>query len=187
MIWSYETWGAKMMHRISTAFLVSAAGLTLVACQQNADAGNTPTEATSSSSADTSASLTSQDPGTTPTASPAQATVPAGCEIMNAYGWAATVNAQPPAKPRLGVDGLVVVEKTGYSIELTRKGMDFNPKIVTLELAVTPPPSGTITNPVISTLKATAAVPDVVRDLEKVVINCGGVKLAEITDIKVLD
>lgn len=113
--------------------------------------------------------------------------IPAGCPIRSAHGWRASINAMPPGRPRLGVTGGIEVATTGFKAELARKSTDFNPKIVTLELTVTPPASGTIVNPVVTRLTVSTAVPDVVRNLEKVVINCNGVKLTEITDITVLD
>lgn len=115
----------------------------------------------------------------------AQAVIPANCKIMNAYGWEASVNAQPPARPRLGVSGSVVTNTAGYKLELLRKVIDINLRIVTLDLVVTPP-TGPV-NQVITTQKVTATVPDTPRTIDKVVIRCGGEKLAEISPVPTHD
>jgi hypothetical protein len=113
--------------------------------------------------------------------------IPAGCPIMNASGWKALVNAQPPAKPRLNVSGLVQVNTGGYKVEFGRKGTDFNPTIVTLELTVMAPPQGTIVTPSLVKIPVSTIVPNVLRKLSKVVINCNGAKLHEIAPVPIVD
>lgn len=129
-------------------------------------------------------------PATATPAKPAKtvkSAIPAGCPIMSASGWTALVNAQGPEKPRLGVSGVVQVNTTGYKVDLGRKGTDFNPTIVTLELTVVAPPQGTIVQPVITKIPVSAKVPNVLRKLSKVVINCNGTKLHEIAPVPIVD
>lgn len=118
------------------------------------------------------------------TPEPAQATIPEGCRIMNAFGWKASVNAQPPERPRLGVSGSVVVNTTGYQLALVRNAIDINPRIVTIDLVVTPPAPGTMTGQVITTQQVSGRAPNLSSaELDKVIVRCGSGTLAEITDV----
>ncbi|MGH6963682.1 MAG: hypothetical protein ACREE0_04305 [Phenylobacterium sp.] len=116
---------------------------------------------------------------------PPQAVIPTNCSIMNAYGWEASVNAQPPERPRLSVSSLVVTSTAGYKVELSRKAVDINPKIVTLDLVVTPPTGPA--SQVLTTQKAFVTVPDTSRTIDKVVIRCGGETLTEISPVPTHD
>jgi hypothetical protein len=167
-----------MLHKIVPICLAGVAGLALAACQPKAETG----APTMNTTADNAAMETSALADTNATVA-----APANCGISEAKEWKAIVNAQGPQRPRLSVSGTLIFNTSGYKTVLERNGTDFNVKIATLELTITPPAPGTPVMQVLTPLKVETKVPDVVRDLEKVTINCGGQKLTDITDIEVVE
>lgn len=115
------------------------------------------------------------------------AAIPAECRVLSPGEWKASVNVQRPGSPRLIVSGEVETSTGGYEVTLERGKTDLNPAIVTMELKVVPPPADAMVSQMITPHAVQTEVPDVSRDLKRVVINCGGGKLTEIAEISVLN
>ena len=161
------------------------ASLMLGACNQKPGApAATPDNVQSSEPATGPVTAATQED---PSAVASAGEIPAGCRIQSSADWKASVNAQPSGAPKLMVSGKVETSTGGYEVTLERKGIDINPTIVSLELQVVPPPADAMVSQMITPHAVKVEVPDVSRDLKSVVINCGGAKLAEITEIAVLD
>ncbi|MCB5307731.1 hypothetical protein [Yersinia massiliensis] len=120
-------------------------------------------------------------------ASTAAAEIPAQCRILSTGEWEASVNVQQSGPAKLIVLGEVETVTGGYEVTLERDETVLNPAIVTLDLNVVPPPADAMVSQMITPHAVKAEVPEVSRDLKRVVINCGGEKLMEITEISVLN
>ncbi|MGP2424305.1 hypothetical protein [Yersinia enterocolitica] len=158
------------------------ASLMLVACNQNSGAS---TAAVGNIQSREQAVLpTTAIEQNIPSAVTVAAEIPAGCRIQSSGEWKASVYAQPP---RLIVSGEVETSTGGYEVMLERGGAGLNPAIVMMELKVVPPPADAMVSQMITPHSVKTEVPDMSRDLTRVVINCGGGKLAEIAEISVLN
>ncbi|CNH67867.1 Uncharacterised protein [Yersinia massiliensis] len=120
-------------------------------------------------------------------ASTAAAEIPAKCRILSTGEWEASVNVQQSGPAKLIVLGEVETATGGYEVTLERDETALKPAIVTLDLNVVPPPADAMVSQMITPHAVKAEVPEVSRDLKRVVINCGGEKLMEITEISVLN
>lgn len=160
--------------------LSALAPLILSGCDKGAEAGGEVTATAEAAAPTGEMASASSSPEATATA------IPAGCQINGTSDWRASINAQPVKPPRLNVSGLVTTSSTGFKVKLERKGIDINQKVMTLELIVTPPTPGSMAGSAQTPHVIKEQFPDVNRELEKVIINCSGAKLAEITDIPIL-
>ncbi|MFV8797548.1 hypothetical protein ACNSO8_02750 [Yersinia sp. LJYL362] len=116
----------------------------------------------------------------------AAAEIPVECRLLSPGEWKASVNVQQPDSPKLIVSGEVETSTGGYEVTLERGEINLNPAIVTMELKVVQPPADSMVSQMITPHAVKTEVPDVSRDLKRVVINCGAGKLTEIAEISVL-
>lgn len=116
----------------------------------------------------------------------ASAAIPAECRVLS---WRVEGICKCAATRFAGliVSGEVETSTGGYEVTLERGKTDLNPAIVTMELKVVPPPADAMVSQMITPHAVQTEVPDVSRDLKRVVINCGGGKLTEIAEISVLN
>ncbi|ATM84930.1 hypothetical protein OP862_16465 [Yersinia massiliensis] len=119
--------------------------------------------------------------------STAAAEIPAQCRALSPGEWKASVNMQQSGPAKLIVLGEVETSTGGYEVTLEHGETELNPAIVTLDLKIVPPPADAMVSQMITPHAVKAEVPEVSRDLKRVVINCGEGKLMEITEISVLN
>ena len=168
-----------MFERLGLLSMGMAAAALLCACQPEAEETKPEAAAPAAPAAPEAAASAAAE---TPPASPGQATLPAECKIMNAFAWKASVNAMPPGPAKLGVSGWVVTNTGGYKLQLVRKVIDINSRLVTVDLVVTPPTDRAIQ--MVTTQQVTGSFVDLPSStLDKVVVRCGRGDLATISPV----